>query len=409
MKYGMFLLAVILLWSAVCCSKRTLAASSASKLGSDNTILVDGERFFAIGIYSIPKGDEPFKELAEAGFNLVRCGSKAEMEGAYKYGMKTWVALGDNLDLSKDTEKRKDWIREKVGDLKSHPALLAWESMDEPAWTWKNDAQPRASAEGLAQGHKFVKELDTEHLLWINHAPRNTEKTLARFSQNADIIACDVYPVIAKDIDADNTYAIMPNGKQTDLANQTISCIGEYVDKLIKAAGGNKAVWIVEQGFAWDDRQHPDNPFYPTYQEMRFMAYNAIIHGANGILYWGTHAMPQPSKHWSDLKKLSRELGDLADVLASVTIPNKVQMDYEEMGFSIDRGVEIMFKDHNGVKYMFAANTTVGPVKVAFSDLPSPVHSIEVLFEGRKLDVSGGAFQDIFEPYGVHVYKFIVH
>ncbi len=40
------------------------------------TILVDGKRFFPIGIYYIPKSQEPFKELAEAGFNLVRCDSK---------------------------------------------------------------------------------------------------------------------------------------------------------------------------------------------------------------------------------------------------------------------------------------------------------------------------------------------
>lgn len=79
-----------------------------------------------------------------------------------------------------------------------------------------------------------MKELAPEHLLWINYAPRNTTKTLAKFSQNTDILACDVYPVISKDIDAGKTYAIMPNGKQTDLANQTISCVGEYIGHLTR-------------------------------------------------------------------------------------------------------------------------------------------------------------------------------
>jgi hypothetical protein len=405
MRYNVFVIVMVLLWSAAFWSKRAYAAPLVTKLSADNTILVDGERFFPIGIYYIPKSDEPFRELAEAGFNLVRCGSEDELDGAHEYGLKVWVSLGGRLDLSKDAEKRKQEVRARVEELKDHPALLAWESMDEPAWTWKKPWQPRASAEGLAQGHKFVKELNPGHLLWINHAPRNTWRTLAKFSQNADIIACDVYPVISKDIDADKTYAIMPNGKQTDLANQTISCVGEYVDKLRKAASGNKATWLVAQGFAWDDKQNPDNPLFPTYEEMRFMAYNAIIHGVNGILYWGTHAMPQPSEHWSNLKRVSRELGDLSSVLASPTIPDNVSLEYEEMGFSIDSGVEVIVKEYNGVMYMFAANTTIGPAKVTFSNLPFPADSLDVLFEERSLDVLGGLFQDTFDPYEVHIYK----
>ena len=405
MRYSIFIMAMILLWSAAIWSKRAYAAPLITKLSADNTILVNGKRSFTIGIYYIPKSDEPFRELAEAGFNLVRCKSGDELDRAHEHGLKAWVSLGGTLDLSKDTEKRKQKIEARINGLKDHPALLAWESMDEPAWTWKSPGQPRASAEGLARGHKLVKELDPGHLLWINHAPRNTWRTLAKFSQNVDIIACDVYPVISKDIDADKTYAIMPNGKQTDLANQTISCVGEYVDKLKRAASGEKATWLVAQGFAWDHEQNPDNPLFPTYEEMRFMAYNAIIHGVNGILYWGTHTMPQPSEHWSNLKKVSRELGDLSPILASATIPDNVSLEYEETGFSIDSGVEILVKEHSGAIYMFAANTTIGPARVTFSNLPFPADSLDVLFEERSLDISGGSFQDMFDPYEVHVYK----
>jgi hypothetical protein len=405
-KYGMLLMIAISLWSLLFYVKKSQAAPVVSELAPDNAILADGRRFFAIGIYYVPKSEEPFRELADAGFNLVKCGSKEELDKADEYGLKAWVHLGDALDFSKDTEKRKQGVKNRIEELKDHPALLLWESMDEPAWTWKKPWQARASAEGLAQGHKFVKDMDPDHLLWINHAPRNTWKTLAEFSQNADVIACDVYPVISKDIDADKTYAIMPNGKQTDLANQTISCVGEYMDKLKKAAGDGRGIFLVAQGFAWDNEQNPDNPLYPTYEETRFMAYNAIIHGAKGILYWGTYSMPQPSEHWDNLKKVARELGDLHDVLASPTIPHNVSIDYQEMGFSIDSGVEVLVKEHQGTTYMLAANTTVGPAKVTFSDLPSPTDSLNVLFEDRSIDISSKAFKDSFEPYAVHVYRF---
>lgn len=404
MRYLLLFLALAVIFSTLYWTKKSYA--SISQLNEDRAIVVNGKKFFAIGIYSIPKSNEPFKELSEAGFNLVRCGSKDELDEANKYDLKAWIPLGDRLDLSKETENRKEWINSRINELRTHPALMAWESMDEPAWTWKKPGEPRASADGLTQGHKFVKELDPNHLLWINHAPRNTYKTLAKFSQYADVIACDVYPVISRDIDADKTYAIMPNGKQTDLANQTISCVGEYVDKLRKTANGKQATWLVAQGFAWDNEQNPKNPLYPTYQEMRFMAYNAIMHGVDGILYWGAHSMPQPSEHWSNLKKVTRELADLSDIILAPSIESNISMDYEEMGFSIDRGIEIMLKDYEGAIYMFAANTTIGPAKVTFSDMPFSKGSLAVLSEGRNLDVSESSFQDTFAPYDVHIYRF---
>ncbi len=405
MRYSIFLIVMILLCAAAFRPKRAYAAPLVTKLSADNAILVNGERFFPIASYYVPKSEDPFRELAEAGFNMVRCSSKDELDRAHEFGLKAWVYLGGDLDLSEDAEKRKQKIRATIEELKDHPALLAWESLDEPAWVWKKPGQPRASAEGLAQGHKLVKELDPAHLLWINHAPRNTWKTLAKFSQHVDILSCDVYPVISRNIDADKTHAIMPHGKQTDLANQTISCVGEYVDKLEMAAGKDRARWIVLQGFAWGDERKPDDRLFPTYEETRFMAYNAIIHGVNGILYYGIHRISQPSEHWSNLKRISRELGDLSPVLASPIIPNNVSLEYEEMGFSIDRGVEVLIKKHDGFTYMFAANTTIGPVEVTFSGLPFPVDSLDVLFEERSLDTSGGSFLDAFDPYEVHVYR----
>jgi hypothetical protein len=51
-----------------------------SSLDKDNTLVVNGKRLFPIRIYYISKSQEPFKELAEAGFNLVRCNSKDHID-----------------------------------------------------------------------------------------------------------------------------------------------------------------------------------------------------------------------------------------------------------------------------------------------------------------------------------------
>ena len=102
---------------------------------------------------------------------------------------------------------------------------------------------------------------------------------------------------------------------------------------------------------------------------------------------------------------MSRELGDLSPVLASATISHSISLEYEEMGFSIDSGVEILVKEHDGIIYLLTANTTVGPAKVTFSNLPSAATSLDVLSENRSLSVSKNSFQDSFDPYQVHIYK----
>lgn len=387
-------------WASIC----SQADAATAKIVNGTELIVDGEPFFPIGIYYLPKSEKPYAELAEAGFNLVRCKlSKEELDAAHAQGLKAWISLGNRLDILSEPEKRKQDIKTQVNRSKSHPALMAWESVDEPAWTWKEPAKARVSAESLVAGHAYLKEIDSEHILWINHAPRNTYKTLQKFSVHADVVACDIYPVIPEDINADKTYAIMPNGKQGDLANQSLSCVGEYVRKMKKVANGKKSTWIVLQGFAWN--HETDNPLLPTPEETRFMAYDAVINGVDGILYWGTHLMPQPSQQWDGIKRVAKELSTLTPVLLAPTIQHNISIEYEEKGFSIDRGVEILVKYHDNKVYLIMANTTIGPVKATFSQLPNIyADSLNVLFENRTVKISSGKFVDEFNPYEVHVY-----
>ncbi|MBM3238613.1 hypothetical protein FJZ31_20145 [Candidatus Poribacteria bacterium] len=383
-----------------------ISYASTARIENGTRLFVDGKPFFPIGIYYLPKSENPYAELAEAGFNLVRSDlSEEQLNAADAQGLKVWISLGHRLDFSEDSEKRKRDLETQVNQFKSHPALLAWESIDEPAWTWKKPAEARVSAENLAAGHEYLKKLDANHLLWINHAPRNTCKTLQKFSAHTDAVACDIYPVIPRNIDADKTYALMSNGKQGDLANQSLSCVGEYVHKMKKVADSKKATWIVLQGFAWNHDTNPDNPLFPTPEETRFMAYDAVINGVEGILYWGTHVMPQPSPQWDGIKRVAKELSALTPVLLAPTIQHNISIDYEEMGFSIDKGIEILAKYHDNKVYLIMANTTIGPVKATFSQLLNIyTDTLNVLFENRKVTITSGTFVDEFKPYGVHVY-----
>ncbi|OHB79623.1 MAG: hypothetical protein A2Z25_03485 [Planctomycetes bacterium RBG_16_55_9] len=59
---------------------------------------------------------------------------------------------------------------------------------------------------------------------------------------------------------------------------------------------------------------------YPSFDESRFMAYDAIVHGARGILYWGSHYL-KSSEFRQSLYALTSELAALQPFLVAEDDP----------------------------------------------------------------------------------------
>ena len=143
---------------------------------------------------------------------------------------------------------------------------------------------------GMIEGYKRLRQLDPAHPVWMNHAPRNQVAQLAAFNQGADIVGCDIYPV-----------PFTTKVGHSDLAERTAAAVGAYTERMQQSAPG-KPVWMVLQGCGWGDiqPQRTDEERKelrrPNWKETRFMAYDAIVRGARGILYWGTHAIEKDSK-----------------------------------------------------------------------------------------------------------------
>jgi hypothetical protein len=221
-----------------------------------------------------------------------------------------------------------------------------------------------------------------------------------------DIIACDIYPVIPEGIRV--SYALFPDGKQGDLLNTYISQVGEYTDKMRKVGGPSKPLFMVLQGFSWEmlrkegDRD-PSMILYPDYHQSRFMAYNAIIHGANGIIYWGTRYTPPEAAFWKNLKDVTRELGDMQEVLAAPAYPQEIAKRYHELGNSVDVGVEILAKKIAGDLHLITANADRYPVRVSLEGLENYSRA-EVMAEDRTLDIQNGKLTDDYRAFDVHVY-----
>jgi hypothetical protein len=283
-----------------------------------------------------------------------------------------------------------------------------YESQDEPAWTWKDDAKPAILAENLALGYRLIKQLDPNHPVTLNHAPRNTVETLRKYNAACDAISVDIYPIVPPDII--HTYGLTPDGRHGDLRNQTPSCAGEYADKMRKVAGPDRPVWMVLQGFAWaavdPEARLKSSVVYPTYEQTRYMAWQSVIHGCNGIIYWGTHSLEDPSECWASIKRVVRELADLRDVLAADEAPLALEKEYEERGFSIDVGVETSVRNAGDFRYLLGANSSIDPATVTFRGLKGfPDGEAEVLNEGRTVRVENGALRDEFTGLAVHLYR----
>ncbi len=381
------------------------------RIGADNYLEVNGESMFVIGAYALPK-EMTVKQAKDMGFNLV--GARGEDDywnEAQEAGVYVWRSFGGAFDLdSGDEEKKKDRIRDTVAKYKNHPALLFWESMDEPAWTDKKPSRARATPEGLANGYRFLQTLDSSHPVYLNHAPRNTVDTLRKYNSGADIICVDIYPIVPEGLDT--MYAITPDGRHGDLPNQTLSCVGEYVDKMKEVARADQAVFVVLQGFAWEglrpeDERDASLVQYPTYEESRFMAYHAIIHGVNGIHYWGLHYTPINNPFINDLAKVLNEIRDLSHVILSPTLYPEPVLRYHERGSTIANGIELLCKKASDGIYIIAANTGIDPAAADFEALPRELDSVEslsVVGENRSVKIEDGAFFDEFEGLDVHIY-----
>jgi hypothetical protein len=352
----------------------------------DLTLVVDGKPFFPLGLYEAPVTQKMIAEFKGAGFNTVctHGGPPAAMTMALdrlaEADLKAWVVLGHNLDLSTDREKREQAVAESAGGISKHPALLVWESIDEPAWGSQ-------SAEGLLQGYEFLRKLDPDHPVWTNHAPRNHISTLAYFNRATDIGGCDIYPVPEPQ-------------SQSNLPNKTLSVVGDEADKNRAAVNDEKPIFMVLQGFAWRALSKRDDPqaVYPTLHQQRYMAYDAILHGARGILYWGTHYMPKPSQAWADVKTIVHELSRLTPLLVAPkpAAQPKVKSD--------TGSVECLLRAVGGETYLVCLNNENREAKATVSGLPPKLKSLRVLYEkGRQLAVRNGATQVTLPGYGVVV------
>ena len=335
------------------------------------------------------------QQARDAGFRVVNLRPLAEdLNRVRDHDLTGWISVGSDPTR----------IRQLVAAWKSHPALSFWETEDEPSYQWQK-AGPRIPPEKIRQAYALLKSLDPGRPVYLNHAPTNLVSTLQAYNPGGDIIATDIYPVIPHGIR--QMYALWPDGRQGDLLNTHISQVGQYADKMRRVAGAGRAVFMVLQAFAWEDLREKDRDprmvLYPTRAQLRFMAWQSIIHGVSGLLYWGLYSLPPDSGLWDDLQSVTREIASLEAALGGAPLPAAVAVEYHDTGHSLDRGIEWRVGALGRDTLLMAANADPNPVEVTFRGIFG--RNCEVLHESRSLNLISGTMRDRFQPFEVHLYR----
>ena len=380
------------------------AAPPAVRSDRDGMLRVRGKREFILGAYQVPKGDGLLREASEAGFNLInRPATRAAYDEARSLGLWGWSALGSLPPTNRaDAEKR---MRETIVALRDHPALLFWETEDEPTFVWKEPTKIRTSAEQINATAACIRTHDPAHPLYLNQSPTNLVSTLQTYNPAADIVATDIYPVIPRGIR--EMYALWSDGRQGDLLNDTISQVGQYADKMRAVAGAHRAVFTVLQAFAWETLRETDRDpamvLYPALAQLRFMAWQSVVHGVNGLIWWGLAYTPADAPLWNDLKTVVRELAQVRNALAAPTVKLPLKLTYHDTGHSLDRGIEWLAKPLGHETLLIAVNADSNPVDVTFDGLKR-FHRVESRSATTSFAWANGRLREQFEPFGTRVW-----
>jgi hypothetical protein len=410
---------------------------------STGALLVDGRPVFPIVLSDgpppggkTPSGVDALAEVTAGGASFIRTGrhdwslesldqqiaaERQLLDAAATHGLHSWLRLAGAADLSGRVPAANERLLTSiVGQLKDHPALGAWKGLDEPA----NPNRPaRVPVAGLVRAYRQLKAVDPAHPLVITQAPLGTVAQLAPYRPAFDITGADIYPV---------SY---PPGKHAGGRRRGIAIVGDITRKMVQAAGG-KPVWMTLQ-VAWSGviptQQHPRNvPRFPNLQQERFMAYQAIVHGARGLAFFGGHltaimrpADAQTGWNWTFWNLVLRPL--LTELSSTAVAPALVAPKARNPVKASATDVELTTRKEGDFLYVIAIRRGSATTMVDFSDLPprrdgTSIPGGEVLFEYeqepfpppinpnqqtfRTIRAVNGSFRDWLGPHDARIYRF---
>jgi hypothetical protein len=338
-----------------------------TRIDKQNRFIMDGKPVFPLMIYDAFKED--FPEMAKLGFNIVypRSPDSTFMEFNPRDAkdiatMHDYLesAANNNIGISFGTKTRA------ILEFRDKPGLSLWYGADEP---WGH-------LQRLIDNYNRVK-------LFAPNAPvfivQNNRTRFQETAEGADILACDPYPI--------------PSVSLRDVVDATKSAIA--------AVGGLKPVWTILPQY---------QSKRPTEQELRCMAYLAIVSGANGLGIYAWDMRNSTTKvgyytkeHPQDAKILADVVGELDKLQDVLTIPNSSR---EYTLTPANPALHVAMKESGNDSYLFVVNDSRAAqgATLSIAGLQS-ADGVDIHDASQKLSIRDGKVLLQLPPLGVRVYK----
>jgi hypothetical protein len=245
--------------------------------------------------------------------------------------------------------------------------------------------------------YSVLRDADHNHPAYVVHFGPGS---LSRWRDASDVFGVDPYPV--------GSGALPDDVLNGDSTLPVLGRVDYYTNEARAAVMDSRPVWMVLQLWTQGGK-------FPTYDEMRKMAWKAVVGGAKGILWWGfvssvgvehseqflragTCALPACSPTaYADFKRISTEVMDLESILLSDDVPGVVTCD--------NANVNLRVKLFGGSYYVFTTNRKSAPITAATFRLQGGnTQHVEVYTENRTLTPSANAWTDGFAGQDAHVY-----
>lgn len=384
------------------------------------------QSFFLIGLYhardfsdraaTIPA---PLEAIRAAGFNTVYPTfnlSQCWLDRLHEYGLRIIACPA----TAKDAQ-----------EFASHPALLAYDVIDEPDSDGNLSAYP-ARFDAFERIRSAIREYDPVRPVYVNNVawiiPPNLEWWI-KWQRTGDIACHDNYPVEHWSGDR-SASGFLPPVAQHSLSY--VTGIPESVSLSVKVTEEKKPVWFIAQAFA-------DGPqgrwAYPTPQQLRAMVYAALVHGATGLVYftfdnyvsreahiygisseprdsYGSGATADPEmlerirELWDAATEINHELRQLEPWLLSATPKLRYQVYVRGESYS-ETPVRTLLRQWRGRLVLIVVNLDDAALDLRVN-LPVRMQATDVrpVFGQREsLHAVRGRIQDHLAPWEVVVYE----
>jgi hypothetical protein len=286
------------------------------------------------------------------------------------------------------------------------PLIVGWMHGDEP-----DNAQSRRDGRGydppipparIVENYERLKQADPSRPVllnlgqgvawdgWYGRGVRtNHPEDYPDYVKGCDIASFDIYP-------ACHDHA--------DVAGKLWS-VADGVTRLRNWAGEERRVWNCIECTRISNPNAKATP-----QQVKAEVWMSIVRGSRGIIYFVHQFKPEfieagllaDAEMLAEVTAVNQQIRILAPVLNSPTVADGIAV----MSSEADVPVEAIVKRHDGAVYVFAVGMRDSTTTARFELSGVPAGSrVEVLGEARTIEARGGAFEDRFEAWDVHLYR----